>query len=130
MWDRSNNQKGKIRIGCDNLAGVLDSSQTALKTKRSKTFRAILRAIKKYIAALKRNRLLISLSHIKGHQDDTENFQILRRWSQLNVMVDHKAKQNLTEFILQGNEVKSSSFHFPADWQNNKQYIVLIYNKT
>ena len=46
MQDGSNNQKGKIQIRCNNLAGVLDSSQTALKTKWSKTFKAILRAKK------------------------------------------------------------------------------------
>ena len=43
MWDVSK----KIRIRWNNLTGVLDSNQTELKTKRSKTFRAILRTIKK-----------------------------------------------------------------------------------
>ena len=40
MWDASKNQKGKIRIRirCDNIAGFLDSSQAALKTKQLKLF--------------------------------------------------------------------------------------------
>ena len=54
IWDESNNNLGKIRTRCNNLAGDLDSTQTKLKTKRSKTFRAILRAIKKDIAGLRK----------------------------------------------------------------------------
>ncbi len=71
MWDGSNNQKGKIRIRCDNLSGDLGSSQTAFK----KTFSAKLQEIKK-IASLLKNGLQISLSHIKDHQDDAEIFKI------------------------------------------------------
>ena len=78
MW-KQDSTKGKIRIRCDNLSGVFDSNQTHLNTKRSKTFRAILRAIKKNILLLKNRGLTISLSHIKGHQDDEENFQNLTR---------------------------------------------------
>lgn len=36
MWDGSNNKTGKIRIRCNNLAGVLDNTQTALKQKDQK----------------------------------------------------------------------------------------------
>ena len=36
MWDKSNKKPGKIRIRCDDLAGVLDSTQTELKTKNRK----------------------------------------------------------------------------------------------
>ena len=50
--------------------------------------------------------LHICLLHIKGHQDDAEFFQNLTRWAQLNVMADHKSKQRLSEFIIQGSEVK------------------------
>ena len=93
MWRQDTGKKEKIRIRCDNLSGILDSNQTKLKTKRSKTFRAILRSIKKNILLLKNRGLIISLSHIKGHQDDEENFQNLTRWAQLNVIADHKAKK-------------------------------------
>ena len=34
MWSKDD-KKGKIRIRCDNLAGILDSNQPNLKTKRS-----------------------------------------------------------------------------------------------
>ena len=93
------------------MAGVLDSNQSKLKTKKSKIFRAILRAIKKNIIALENKGLTINLSSIKRHQDDAENFQNLSRWAQLNVMADHKAKQRLSIFLLQGIDVKPSTFH-------------------
>ena len=99
IWDESNNRPGKIRIRCNNLAGFLDSTQTKLKTKRLKTSRLILRAIKENIAAL------------TGHQDDAENVQNLTRWAQLNLMADHKVRQRLSEFLIQGNEAKLSSFY-------------------
>ena len=76
IWDGSNNQKGKRRIRCNNLSGFLDSLQITLKTKRLKTFRAILQAIKKHIASLEKDGLQISLLHIKGCQDDAEKFKI------------------------------------------------------
>ena len=47
MRDESNNKQGKSRIRCNKLAEMLDSNQSELKTKRSKTFGAILGAIKK-----------------------------------------------------------------------------------
>ena len=55
--------------------------------------------------------LAISLSHIKRHQDDAENFQNLSRWVQLNVMADHKAKQILSGFIIKGNDIKLSTLY-------------------
>ena len=36
MWDESNKKPDKIRIRCNNLAGVLDSTQTELKQKDRK----------------------------------------------------------------------------------------------
>ena len=36
IWDGSNNQKGEIKIRCDNLSGVLDSLQIALKQNGKK----------------------------------------------------------------------------------------------
>ena len=54
MLNGANNQKDKIRITCDNLSGVLDSFHTVLKTKNTKRFRAILRAIKKHCIVVKK----------------------------------------------------------------------------
>ena len=53
----------------------------------------------------------ITLLYIKGHKDNAENFQNLTRWAQLNIIADHMAKHILIEFLVQGNEVRSSSFH-------------------
>ncbi len=124
MWKEDNEKRGKIRIRCNTLSGILDSNQPNLKTKRSKTFRAILRAIKKNLLLLKNRGLIISLSHIKGHQDDEGNFQNLSRWDQLNVIADHKAKKRLAEFFLQGIEVKSSTYHGEgwSCWLGGKKY--------
>ena len=37
--------------------------------------------------------------HVKGHQDDTQEFQDLDRLAQLNVIVDEQAKIKLTNSI-------------------------------
>ena len=64
------------------------------------------------------------MSHIKGHQDDAENFQNLTRWAQLNVMAGYKVRQRLSEFIIQGNGIKSLMFHGEgwSCWLGGKKY--------
>ena len=50
-----------------------------VKNKKSKRFRAILRAIKENIALLLKRGPEIRLLHTKGHQDDAENFHNLSK---------------------------------------------------
>ena len=44
IWDESNDKPGKIRIRCNNLTEILDSSQTALKTNKIKKLQGYLKS--------------------------------------------------------------------------------------
>ena len=63
----------------------------------NQSFCSLNRAIRKHIKDLEEVGLRVELGHIKGHQDDIQRFESLSRWSQLNVIVDGKAKSRLAE---------------------------------
>ena len=54
---------------------------------------------------------MVTIQHVKGHQDDVAQFDELSRWAQINAFVDQEAKKRLLEFFMQGGEVISSAFH-------------------
>ena len=54
---------------------------------------------------------MVTIQHVKRHQDDVAQFDELSRWAQLNVLVDQEAKKRLLEFFMQGGDVRSSAFH-------------------
>ena len=111
MWPQSTTFQGSVHIRCNNLAGIYYCSVRGMKTKKSKKIRGLLRAIKMNILRLKNCGLHITLQHIKGHQDDSHQFDDLSRWAQLNILVDQAAKKRLGEFFMQRSDVYSSSFH-------------------
>ena len=97
IWPDNDSKKGSIHIKCDNLEGVKDSSYNFLKISRSKKFLGLLRAIRKHTQELRNRGLNCIFGHIKGHQDDTSNYQWLDRWAQMNVLADLAAKKCLQE---------------------------------
>ena len=111
MWPESTTLRGCVQVRCDNLAGVYDCSTHGLKSKQSKKFRGLLRAIRKNILGLRTRGLIINIQHIKGHQDDLQQFDQLSRWAQLNIIADQAAKKRLGEFLMHNSEICSSSFH-------------------
>ena len=42
---------------------------------------------------------MVTIQHVKRHQDDVAQFDELSRWAQLNVLVDQEAKKRLLEFL-------------------------------
>jgi len=88
--------EGKAMIGCDNeKAGWLVGYrllQLLLHTKHAN----LVRAIRKIVAAIP---IKIEFVYVEGHQDDNVSFDQLDRISQLNVMMDYKAKWYLQYLI-------------------------------
>jgi hypothetical protein len=72
----------------------------------------LIRAINKL---RKRCPVTTTLKHVKGHQDDNENFYQLDRWAQLNVMADTMAKRKLTDAMNNDEFHEKRTSSFPLD---------------
>lgn len=79
MWPEKILFLGRVELRCDNKSGVWDCTDDNLKTRKTKKFRGLLRAIKKTILDLKQRGLSITIKHVKGHQDDLAKFDELSR---------------------------------------------------
>ena len=99
MWEENRGFIGKIRIKCDNITSVRDSMKKSLKMRSQQSFQSLNRAVRKHIADLEKAGLEIESGHIKGHQDDIHRYKTLLRWSQLNSLVDEKARGRLAEYF-------------------------------
>ena len=83
-------QTGTITLYCDN-EGVINSVQAKLDIiKNSRKNYDLLQSIH---SALIRSPIQWIFHHIKGHQDELEDYDQLSRPSQLNVLADLKAKE-------------------------------------
>ena len=111
MWEGNGDNKGRLKIKCDNITSVRDSKKRSLKMKSQQSFRSLNRAICKHIAELNKEGLEIVMSHIKGHQDDIQRFESLTRWSQLNVIADNMAKKRLAQHFYSKEKVGKSRYH-------------------
>jgi hypothetical protein len=56
--------------------------------------------------------------HIKGHQDKSTRYQLLDRTSQLNILVNHMAKQHLLETAHQSRQVEVNQFSWALKIDN------------
>ena len=123
MWPANGCYSGQIELQCDNLTGVNDSSEKNMKTRKTKKFRGLLRAIRKTLHKLRLRGLSVNMKHVKGHQDKYTYFEELPRWAQLNILADQEAKKRLLEFLMNGGDVKSSSYHGEGwtFWLGNKK---------
>lgn len=93
IQDANDISGGKVEIGCDGLAALkaiwrIDKGFVRAKDKHFD----ILQAIKQCEKIIKAS---VIYRHVKGHQDDTKDFNQLDRWAQLNVMADAMAKERL-----------------------------------
>ena len=79
MWPERLVYLGRVDLRCDNKSGVWDCTNACLKTRKMKKFRGLLRAIKKTLSDLKRRGLVVTIQHVKGHQDDVAQFDELSR---------------------------------------------------
>jgi hypothetical protein len=84
--------EGGVRLGCDNSScvrhGQGDWTKVSPSTKHSDLIRAI-RTLKYKLP------ITVTFVHVYGHQDDFLSFATLPRLSQLNVLMDHRAKTHL-----------------------------------
>jgi hypothetical protein len=87
---------GKITVGCDNLGGIKRSAADWLKINQSTKHADLIRAIRRLKDSLP---ITIHFVHIDGHQDRQTAFENLPRLAQLNVEMDHRAKERLRALI-------------------------------
>ena len=80
---------GALTLGCDNETAVYLSSDDWLKISLSTAHVDLIWAIQQTIKALP---IKVHLEHVYGHQDDHLLFYELPRLSQLNTMMDTRAK--------------------------------------
>jgi hypothetical protein len=83
---------GAVRLGCDNRNCVRHGQGDWQKVSSNMPHADLIRAIR----ILKHKiPVTVSFEHVYGHQDDFLSFASLPRLSQLNVLVDHRAKSHL-----------------------------------
>jgi hypothetical protein len=84
--------EGGVRLGCDNSScvqhGQGDWQKVSLSTKHADIIQAI-RVLKNKLP------VQVTFEHVYGHQDDRLSFNTLPRLAQLNVTMDHCAKEML-----------------------------------
>ena len=70
---------GRVELRYDNKSGVRDCLEDNLKTHKTNKFRGLLRATKKTMLELSQRGLIVTIKHVKGHQDDLTQFDELSR---------------------------------------------------
>jgi hypothetical protein len=80
---------GNVNLGCDNLSGVRQGQRDWQKVSLSTAHMDLICTIHVIKAKLP---ITIYFEHIYGHQDDRLSFEAVPRLAQLNVEMDHLAK--------------------------------------
>jgi hypothetical protein len=90
--------EGRVRLGCDNDNSIRHGKGDCLKVSLSTAHADLIRAIRVIKAQLP---ISVDFEHVYGHQDDLLSFHDLPRPAQLNVQMDHWAKQHLVQLYEQ-----------------------------
>jgi hypothetical protein len=93
IWEHYNILEGSIEFGCDGLSAITTGFSSTV-TLSVKTPNYDLIAAIRY--QRKHSHLQWKVRHVKGHQDETQDFRLLDRWIQLNMIVDRMAKDHLS----------------------------------
>jgi hypothetical protein len=106
--------EGAIRLGCDNSSCVRHRQGDWLKVPSSTKHTDLIRLIR-----IMKHKLPITVTfeHVYGHQDDHLSFATLPRLSQLNVLMDHRAKSHLQALYGQSPSPSCSAFLPHEGWR-------------
>jgi ribonuclease HI len=83
--------EGSITLKCDGKGSIDVINYLHAVINNTRLHFDIIGSIKR---AIDTSPIQWTFQHIKGHQDDAENFEYLDRWAQLNVMADQLAKNH------------------------------------
>ena len=98
---------GSIEVGCDGMEAVKAASRFQFEPNVKISHFDMVSTLHQLIND---SPLTWSFRHIKGHQDERNNFHELTEWEQMNVIVDSRAKSLLWTIIESGYRV---SEHLP-----------------
>ena len=115
---------GKMTLKCDCL-GVIKTINRLhqFPSTRSKHFDLL----SILFLSLQQCPFIIKFEHVKGHQDDSLNFNSLDQWEQLNVIADHNAKEILWRYHQQHHEPPPLT---PSKGTLNPVYVNYLHSPT
>ena len=105
-------RQGSIRMGCDGLGAINIAKEDYEITKTSRKNFDFINILKQ---AKKAYPIEWSYQHVSAHQDDIKPYEDLNRWEQLNVIVDHHAKEAMKELLAIPSWQQCYSFSLPHE---------------
>lgn len=106
--------EGRVRLGCDNEVSVHHIQGDWTKVSLSLAHADIIRVIRVIKAQIP---VKVDFEHVYGHQDNFLSIHELPRMVQINIQMDHNAKQYLFRLLTQSSPVARPSAVTGEGWQ-------------